>query len=153
MSQVLSGTPPDLLADTPYTQNPWPGYSITAGLNYTLTDEIIPPENVPVLTGIVPVGGIPSLDETLRPLDYENEDSPEAANIRAMNDLGARGIDSYYWDGSFADHITGPVDVAENGPQAENSGTGVLPPDNTTPPPTPQTDMGIQPTPIPGGSG
>lgn len=69
----------DLLAPNDYSENPWPGFSTTAGVGYTLFDEEIPADNLPLDTGIVPVGGIPLLDEQIRSEIYE-QGGPEAIN-------------------------------------------------------------------------
>ncbi len=62
----------NLLDANAYTAQPWPGFSTTAGYGYPddLLTSPVPPENVPVQTGIVPLGGIPALDEQLRPEVY-----------------------------------------------------------------------------------
>ncbi|MBK8020547.1 MAG: hypothetical protein IPK19_03725 [Chloroflexi bacterium] len=83
VSALLSGQSVNLLADNTYSQNPWPGFSRTAGTDYELADESIPPENLPRLTGIVPQGGIPGLDQQLRPEVYA-AGGPEAINAQAQ---------------------------------------------------------------------
>ncbi|NOG52209.1 MAG: hypothetical protein HND48_24315 [Chloroflexi bacterium] len=69
---VLSGGQPTLLAQNAFSLRPWPGFSRTAGLNYPLDllTAPVPPDNVPLDTGIIPAGGIPLLDEALRPQVY-----------------------------------------------------------------------------------
>lgn len=97
---ALSGQPINLLADNPYSTDPWPGYSQTAGVGYTLGAQPWPVNNLPVNTGIVPVGGIPVLDEQTRPDLYANG-GPLTINQQAASDLSARGLPSYYFDGSY----------------------------------------------------
>lgn len=73
--QALAGEV-DLLATdgtgfNPAPYDPWLGYSVTAGLNYTLFDEDFPDANIPQQTGIAPRGGIPFLDALIRPELYD----------------------------------------------------------------------------------
>lgn len=82
VSNLLSGQSVNLLAESTYSDNPWPGFSRTAGLGYDLSDEPIPPENLPRNTGIVPEGGIPGLDQQLRPEVYDRG-GPDAINAQA----------------------------------------------------------------------
>src|SRR5690606_37377639 len=102
---LLSGSPPDLLADTPYSLNPWPGYSQTAGLNYELANVPFPPENVPVLTGIVPTGGIPALDQGIRDETYQGGNDPTIINAQSAGNMDAQGIPPQYYDGTYAQTI------------------------------------------------
>lgn len=83
VGDILSGQQVNLLAENAYSQNPWPGFSRTAGVGYELSDEIIPAENLPRTTGIVPQGGIPALDEQLRPEVYA-AGGPDAINASAV---------------------------------------------------------------------
>lgn len=83
VGDILSGQQVNLLAENEYSQNPWPGFSRTAGIGYELSDEVIPAENLPRTTGIVPQGGIPALDEQLRP-DVYAAGGPEAINDAAI---------------------------------------------------------------------
>lgn len=149
-SQVLSGSPPDLLAETPYSQKPWPGYSITAGLNYTMANETIPPQNIPLLTGILPTGGIPALDQALRGSLYASG-SPAQTNAQAAAALQAQGILPQYYDGSYAGSATSPRKLAEGGalPAPPDVGPTVDP--NAPPTDVPGGDLGIIATPVPGG--
>jgi hypothetical protein len=137
VGQVLSGSPPNLLADTDYSLDPWPGFSQTAGLNYELANRPFPPENLPVLTGIVPTGGIPALDEGVRGDVYTAQGSPANANSQAAQNMAAQGIPPQYYDGSYAETIVTPREQAAGVPVPPvDSGTG-----ETT------TDQGIQPPP------
>jgi hypothetical protein len=99
---VLSGNSPDLLAENSFSQRPWPGFSRTAGLNYPLglLTAPVPPDNVPVYTGIVPAGGIPALDEQIRPEVYQ-QGGPAAVNATAEFNAPAQGV---YWNGNFASY-------------------------------------------------
>jgi hypothetical protein len=101
VSDVLAGNPPNLLADTPYSLDPWIGYSRTAGVGYTLGDEPRPMLNHPVETGVVQPGGIPALDEQLRP-DLYAAGGPAAINARAFEEMTGLGVPSYFYDGSFS---------------------------------------------------
>lgn len=99
---VISGNSPDLLAANSFSQRPWPGFSRTAGLNYPLSllTAPIPPENVPLDTGIVPMGGIPLLDEQIRPDIYERG-GPAAVNATAEFTSPAQGV---YWNGNYGEY-------------------------------------------------
>jgi hypothetical protein len=105
---ALEGQPVDLLADTPYSRDPWPGYSQTAGVGYALGDLPWPQNNLPQQTGIVPVGGIPALDALIRP-DVYDRGGPGQVNQQAASALSARGVMAYFFDGSYG---------AFNGPMA-----------------------------------
>ncbi len=146
VSSVLSGNPPNLLADNAYSLNPWPGFSKTAGLNYTLLGEPVPAANVPLETGIVPVGGIPALDEQLRPEIYQ-EGGPAAVNAQAGQGMEAQSVPATYYDGGVGEVY---VEAQEAGGSSVQS-QGTAP--NTGGPtvaPTPGPDMGIMPTPTGG---
>ncbi|MBE0689475.1 MAG: hypothetical protein IH587_05065, partial [Anaerolineae bacterium] len=90
VADVLDSDGVNLMADTAYTQHPWPGFSQTAGVGYTLGNEPLPPANVPIQTGIIPVGGIPGLDQQLRPEVY-TQGGPQAVNAQAVLALEGRG--------------------------------------------------------------
>ena len=53
VTDVLNGQSVNLLAENDYSRNPWPGFSRSAGVDYALADEPIPPENMPRETGII----------------------------------------------------------------------------------------------------
>lgn len=130
--EVLSGTNVNLLeVETDYVLQPWPGFSRTAGLNYELLDIPFPLPNVPVDTGIVPMGGIPGLDEQLRGEVYD-EGGPRSINEAARQRMEELGIPSYHYDGTFS---------------AIAVEAGSLPENLTAPPatPDPSEDMGILP--------
>ncbi|MBE2267583.1 MAG: hypothetical protein IAE80_05080 [Anaerolinea sp.] len=100
---LLSGRSVNLMADTPYSLDPWVGFSKTAGLGYTLADVPVPLANQPMPTGIVPLGGIPALDELVRPELYEGDLSPQTINEQAMQNLQSFAVPPEYYDGSFAE--------------------------------------------------
>jgi hypothetical protein len=127
VSAVMSGKHIDLLAENAYSRNPWPGFSRTAGLGYQLANEPIPLSNRPVDTGIVPQGGIPALDQQLRPEVYQSG-GPETINAQAEQAL-AQDVPSSDFDGTYgAQSVT---DVQMQTSEAPN-------------------DLGILPTPTPG---
>ncbi|GIK28041.1 MAG: hypothetical protein IT298_01495 [Chloroflexi bacterium] len=102
---VLSGGQPNLLAQNAFSLRPWPGFSRTAGLNYPLDllTAPVPPDNVPLDTGIIPAGGIPLLDEALRPQVY-TQGGPGMVNATAEF---ASPAQAPFWDGSYADYRAG----------------------------------------------
>ncbi|MDZ4765600.1 MAG: hypothetical protein SGI73_13700 [Chloroflexota bacterium] len=101
VSDILGGNAPNLLVDTPYSLDPWIGYSRTAGVGYTLGEESRPMLNNPVETGVVQPGGIPALDEQLRP-DLYAEGGPDEVNQRAFEDMTGLGVPAYFYDGSYS---------------------------------------------------
>jgi hypothetical protein len=145
VSRVLAGNPPDLLAENVVVQDAWPGFSRTAGVGYSLGDEPIPPLNQPLETGIVLVGGIPALDQALRPEVYQ-QGGPVALNMRAVQALNERGVPSAYYDGSYAENVYA-VEQASSDVQIVPSEVPVEPVVVTPPPP----DQGIFTTPTPNG--
>lgn len=157
----------DLLRENTYTAQPWPGYSRTAGLGYELIT--IPSPNRPVFTGIVPVGGIPFLDDEIRPELYADGNTPHKINQQAIQNMNAQGIPPEFYNGGVGAIIAiinggefvpytvdttthPPVDTgiigvdqtAPTQPDAPIGGAVILP----TPTPTPNPDQGILP---PGG--
>ncbi|MFQ3567134.1 MAG: hypothetical protein SNJ59_09035 [Aggregatilineales bacterium] len=102
MAASLFGAGPDLLAENDYSRRPWPGFSRTAGVGYTLGNEPVPIGNQPLLTGIVPIGGIPALDERIRPEIYALG-RPQEINLWANLNMMALGIPSVHFDGSYAE--------------------------------------------------
>ncbi|MBI1258854.1 MAG: hypothetical protein GC204_15400 [Chloroflexi bacterium] len=128
VSQVMSGQHIDLLAENAYSRNPWPGFSRTAGLDYTLANEPVPQADRPVDTGIIVEGGIPALDQQLRPEVYE-AGGPAAINAQAAQTL-AQDVPSYNFNGSYGAQTASDVEM-------ETSSS--------------PNDLGILPTPTPGG--
>lgn len=151
VSQVLSGNPPNLLAETPYSQKPWPGYSTTAGTNYALSNAEIPAGNLTSSTGIVPIGGIPALDAGIRPDLYQNGSTPASLNAQTIANLLSMGLNPAAFDGSYADTANSPSKQANGqapvaAPDA-NGGQGGQP-SGEQPPATPvPDDLGIVATP------
>lgn len=128
VGNVLDGDV-DLLADNAYSENPWPGFSRTAGLNYPLANEDVPLANIPIETGMVMQGGIPALDEQLRP-DVYDQGGPEAVNAEVVRSLSAFGISpSYYTSQSFGNTTS------------TANGNAQQPPANNTISPTPVTTV------------
>jgi hypothetical protein len=138
VGRLLRGEPMNLITDpTAYSQQPWPGYSTTAGLNYELAEIPFPPCNVPMDTGIVPLGGIPLLDEQLRPQLYVDDSTPSEVNAVAVTNFEAQRA---AFEGECARQVDSQVVVPGDG----STGGATIPGD------TPG-DMGIVPTPTGGG--
>lgn len=107
-SDVLSGKTLNFLEvnnpDNPIN-NPWPGFSTTAGVGYDLIDEPPPPTHVRIPTGIVMPGGIPGLDEQIerRRFIYDNDGTPAEVNEEAIRALEAQGILPVYYNGEMGE--------------------------------------------------
>lgn len=146
VGNVLSGNVPNLLAENDYSRNPWPGYSITAGLDYPLFGEMMPLQNRPQTVGFVPYGGIPALDAQLpsRAWIYQ-QGGPQAVNQAARQQADENGIPANTYDGSM-----GQFYVDE---QAQNTivddGTETPAVGGSEVPPISEGDQGIIPTPMP----
>ncbi len=110
VTAVLNGRGPDLMAAGQDAPRPWPGYSQTAGLGYTLSTEPIPQANQPLQTGIVPPGGIPDLDKQLRPEVYQ-AGGPAVVNATRDQALQGEGVPAFYYNGTFGDHTEESVDL------------------------------------------
>lgn len=136
---LLGGQPINLLAENDYSRNPWPGFSRTAGMHYSLFNEPFPVFNIPAETGIVALGGIPLLDEQLRPEIYA-QGGPAAVNEAAYQNMNAQGVPSEFYDGGTLEYLRSLQ------PQTELTGQAVGP---TGGPVTSVTgpDLGIMPTP------
>lgn len=100
VSDLLAGNVNLLAADG--LPDPWPGYSTTAGLGYGLVNEPVPPLNVPLQTGLVPPGGMPSADALLREAVYA-DGGPAVVNDAAREAMIGRGVPAAYFDGSYAE--------------------------------------------------
>jgi hypothetical protein len=126
VGDVIFGDAPDLLATEGcnYCQNPWPGYSITAGYNYELFGEPIPAANIPLSTGIVPVGGMPLLDEEMRPELYQSDNTPETINAQAYANLSANNIPAYTYDGSVGSYRAAALAAQAQNAQETQGGIG-----------------------------
>lgn len=109
VGDILAGRSVDLMAESDYSRNPWFGFSRTAGYGYLLAHEPIPPESAAVETGIVPMGGIPALDELLRP-DVYAEGGPAAVNRQAADQTG-EGIPPYHFDGSYGEQASAEIEL------------------------------------------
>lgn len=129
---VLDGNV-NLLEPSEDSSNPWPGFSITAGVNYQLADEPVPDDYIVLDTGIVPEGGIPFLDEQIRPELYEDDLDPNIINLNAQEALP-------FTIQSVVDEL--PDD--SNSTNTDSSGTG-----GAVMTPTSPDDLGIMPTPSP----
>jgi hypothetical protein len=150
VGNVLSGNPPNLLAENDYSRQPWPGYSITAGLGYELFGELVPAENRPLTVGVVPLGGIPALDAQLPDREWiYDSGGPTAVNQAARENATTNNIPSNTYDGSMAEHYVEEQAAAEQpitGNSQSESGVG----GNEQPPiSTNENDNGIMPTPSP----
>lgn len=80
--------------------DPWPGFSMTAGLGYDLMDIRTPRDNVAQATGIIPPGGLPVLDEQWR-RELLAGNTPAQINEEAIAALQAAGVPMYTYDGSL----------------------------------------------------
>ncbi len=152
INALLSGNGPDLLASDGLP-DPWPGYSQTAGLNYSLANQPAPAENLPLATGLVPVGGMATADSLLRAELYA-QGGPQAVNQRAAALMAQQGIPASYFDGSYAESVRAADVAAEPllvdatllsgplAPSAEQSPEAAAPVALT-----PAPDMGILPPP------
>ncbi|MCU0497434.1 MAG: hypothetical protein MUF87_08800 [Anaerolineae bacterium] len=135
----------NLLQPNDYSRSPWPGFSRTAGLGYepNLLAAPVPTANQPLETGLVPIGGIPALDEQLRPEVYQ-EGGPVAVNQAAYQAMEQAGIQLYYFNGQFYIYRREAVSGAPTGDPTPSE----TPPVVVTPP-TNNADPGILPTPTP----
>lgn len=97
---------------------PWAGYSRTAGVNYPLFGVPFPPENRPLQTGLVEPGGIPALDQLVRPEVYDEE-----GNL--ISEFSAQAIVPIYtYDGTMAGFILGQNDTISVPTSEEPPATG-----------------------------
>lgn len=116
-NQVLLGNPAELIFDpagSPYLDQPWGGFSRTAGIGYGLLGEnqALNLRGEPltaqaagqggpsvVNTGLVVPGGIPFLDQFVRPELYANDSSPAAINATAEEQLAALQVPEGSYNG------------------------------------------------------
>jgi len=164
-----------------YLAQAWPGFSTAAGYGY---DDLMAESvglNQPVTTGIVPIGGIPALDQQLeeRQYIYQAAESPQEFNAQSSAQAVGDGIPPEYFNGMIWDVILAEVQAGSSASGQEDDlgiigpegGTGgpiapAPPPDDTAgtegssggPAPGPTStatdteDFGIViPTPAPGG--
>lgn len=168
VGEVLSGKA-DLLKENEYTLQPWPGYSMTAGYGYDLINVPMPETSRPIYTGIVPVGGIPFLDDDIRPELYVDGNTPQQINQQAQQNMQAQNIPAYHYNGEigviiatvnggqFVPQTVGTdtqpdAGIITNPPPIEGNVTPYVSPDlpigGPIATPTPNPDQGILP---PGG--
>lgn len=146
-TEILAGQPRDLFdpSGSEYAQDPWVGFSRTAGIGYELLElsrqlnapgDLLNPSaqaansgttpNV-FRTGIIPLGGIPALDAFVREELYTNEQSPAALNAATEAQLEQMQVPQAAFSGGF-DTLPGTTIIA---PSDGNTGA----PPNTEPPP------------------
>ncbi len=130
VGMLLRGEPLNLLAtdgsgginDAPYVA--WPGFGQTAGLNYTLMNQPVPIQNLPIQTGIVPLGGIPFLDELLpdRANLYAQGRTPAQVNEQARQAMQARNILDTFFNGQvrLLYRVMDAVDIVGDGVAAQS---------------------------------
>ena len=99
---LLGGQAIDLMAQNDYSLDPWIGFSRTAGLGYTLANQPVPLANQPIPTGLVPIGGIPALDELVRPQLYAGDSTPQTLNQQAFASMQSQAVPPQNFDGSYA---------------------------------------------------
>jgi len=168
VGDVLGGRA-NLLKENEYTLQPWPGYSMTAGVGYELINVPMPQESRPFQTGIVPLGGIPFLDDDIRPELYVDGNTPQQINQQATANMQSQSIPAYHYNGELGE-IIATVNGGQFVPQTTTTDTnnttqtdvGIIPPPDTnsnpvvspelpiggpiiTPTPTPNPDQGILP--------
>lgn len=124
VNQIVAGTAPNLL-EARADFDPWPGFSRTAGLNYDLFGEVVPGANRPVETGIVQQGGIPLLDEQIRPEVYA-QGSPDEINAQAQAEMQRRGIPSIFFNGGVGEYV---IEAQQRAADAPLQALNVPPPD------------------------
>ena len=148
-SQVVGGSMPNLLEPSA-DFNPWPGFSRTAGLNYDLFAESVPGRNRPVETGIVQRGGIPLLDEQMRPEVY-GQGGPEAVNAQAVDEMSRRGVSPLHYDGEISAYIAEVQAAASEASIQAQLAEPVVSDGDTGDGGADTGDLGIVPTPAPAG--
>ncbi len=149
VGEVLRGEA-NLLAENDYSRQPWRGYSITAGVGYDFYGVPVPENNIAIRTGIVTVGGMPALDEQIRP-DVWGQGGPLAVIERAEQNMAMMGISPIYWrDGLGAlmrqQSANAPVQGTPDGTAIDggDSEMGILPPPQAPEEETPsEEDQGI----------
>lgn len=145
IDELLGLTAPDGsgFAEQPY--DAWEGFSQTAGLNYTQFDQLFPPENQPLETGIVVPGGIPALDAYVRPELYTDSTTPMGVSQQAIDMLQTDGLPPRVWNGQMAAYFRQQqgIDPAPAAPVEVDSQAA---PETTT-----TDEQPTQPTPDPAG--
>lgn len=168
VGDILAGKPINLLSeDDPagYVRNPWQGFSQTAGLNYDMPNNVEswPLAHQPLDTGIVVTGGIPALDEQLRPEIYE-AGGPQAVNAQAQSNMLERGVQAETYGAPPLDSATTSgepsIDTTAESVPLDGTVEAVPGQEATEPPPmeiaptfTPlaTSDFSVGATPQPGG--
>lgn len=138
VGDVLGGRA-NLLTPNEFSANPWPGFSRSAGFNYPLELMVapVPSDNLAVDIGIVPLGGIPALDEQIRPELYQDGMiGPVEANAQAAANSV---VPAAYYDGTYPDYRRM---ILTQAPQMTPTATPL-------PPGADPADLGILPTPTP----
>jgi hypothetical protein len=128
---------------------PWAGYSQTAGLNYTLLNQPVPSQNLPILTGFVPLGGIPALDSQLpeRAALYANSSTPLLNNQQAQENLSNAGIAPQFFDGTMSQFYN----VMQGAPLLGGAPVETTNNTSTEPQIDPITNLPVTPPPAVGG--
>jgi hypothetical protein len=98
VGDVLDSDGVNLLAPNAYSVDPWTGFSRTAGIGYSLGGEAVPPANVAFETGLVPLGGIPLLDQLVRPGVWD-AGGPQQINAQAGATLTQQGVPNWSYNG------------------------------------------------------
>jgi len=135
-NQVLLGNPAEQIFDlegSQYLEQPWGGFSRTAGVGYGLLGENQalnqrgepltaqsagqPGAPTVVNTGIVAPGGIPFLDRFVRPELYAGDGSPQTVNENAQQQLDALGVPAGSYNGAVdtLNPVTQPPQSATTG--------------------------------------
>jgi hypothetical protein len=129
--------------------DPWLGYSMTAGDNYSLFGEPYPQNAQSQATGLVVPGGIPLLDALLpgRAALYENGNTPADINAQAQQNLqDDPNMNPAVWNGTMADYYNSvqssipaeqePTEQAPTDNSNQSSGNNTQPPAETQVPAT-----------------
>lgn len=149
VSNLLAGQQQNLLVENAYTDNPWPGFSRTAGFGYSLFGVPVPASSRPIDTGIVPIGGIPALDAQLpdRSHLYQNGSTPEQVNREAVEQINSRTVIAP----AFYNGAVSQVYLGAQNPTNDSQALPPAPTDEQQTAPPPGGDLGILATPQPGG--
>ncbi|MEO1438814.1 MAG: hypothetical protein AAFV33_00330 [Chloroflexota bacterium] len=140
-SATVAGVPPNLFDEggSPYIQDPWLGFSRTAGLGYGLLGEsrtLNTPLTIfdyqPGVSGVLETeievqGGIPALDQQVRGELYgEQAGGPGGANATAIETLQTRGVPAGAYTGDFDSlEVEGGAAPVNNAQSTEGDGTAI----------------------------
>jgi hypothetical protein len=113
-----------------YLAQAWPGFSTAAGYGY---DDLMAESvglNQPVTTGIVPIGGIPALDQQLeeRQYIYQAAQSPQEFNAQSSAQAVGEGIPPEYFNGMIWDVILAEVQAGSSASGQEDD-LGIIAPE------------------------